>query len=244
VMRYKIERSKEGRVNSSGSLILSVNNLISKEARVNCTLIGLSRASLYYGDGADWKLIKEVNGNESFLWDVSSLKDGKYILKLESGDISSLKEVTIDKTPPSLKVEADKSILIGETAIIRVEGDFQRLYWDLDGDGSFETAGPPLARIEGKKPGRMRVNVMGVDGANNSAIVRVEIEVLEANEKENEAIEEVDGSSVSESNPQISYASILLKPELLALALLLISIIAMKKGMRRKRKSSNPWRKH
>lgn len=239
VMRYKIERSKEGRVNSSGSLILSVNNLISKEARVNCTLIGLDRASLYYGDGADWKLIKEVNGNESFLWDVSSLKDGKYILKLESGSVSSLKEVTVDNTPPSLKVEADRSIPVGGAAIIRVEGDFQRLYWDLDGDGIFETSGPPLARIEGKEQGRIRVNVMGVDEANNSATARVEIEVFEANEG-NGTIE-VESSDSSKNDTQISYASIL-KPEFLALALLLVAVMMMKKSVRKKR-PSNPWRK-
>jgi len=238
-MRYKIERSKEGRVNSSGSLILSVNNLISKEARVNCTLIGLDRASLYYGDGADWKLIKEVNGNESFLWDVSSLKDGKYILKLESGSVSSLKEVTVDNTPPSLKVEADRSIPVGGAAIIRVEGDFQRLYWDLDGDGIFETSGPPLARIEGKEQGRIRVNVMGVDEANNSATARVEIEVFEANEG-NGTIE-VESSDSSKNDTQISYASIL-KPEFLALALLLVAVMMMKKSVRKKR-PSNPWRK-
>ncbi len=243
VMRYKIERSRESRVNSSGSLILSVNNLISKEARVNCTLIGLDRASLYYGDGADWKLIKEVRGNESFLWDVSSLKDGKYILKLESGSMSSLREVTVDNTPPSLRVEADKRIPVGGTAIIRVEGDFQRLYWDLDGDGIFETSGPPLARIEGKRQGKIRVNVMGVDEANNSATVGVEIEVFEANEGI-----EVKSSDSSKNDTQISYASnisyaSILKPELLALALLLVTIMIMKKSMRRKRKPSNPWRK-
>jgi outer membrane protein assembly factor BamB len=238
VMRYRIERSKEERVNSSVSLILSVNNLISKEARVNCTLIGLNRASLYYGDGADWKLIKEVSGNESILWDVSGLKDGKYILKLESGGVSSLKEVTIDNTPPSIKIEADKRIPVGGTAIVRVEGDFERLYWDLDGDGIFETAGPPLARIEGKEPGRIRINVMGVDGANNSATAGVEIEVFEANEKIEAT--EVESSNASISSPQISYASII-RPELLALALLLVAIMMMKSS--RRKKSSNPWRK-
>lgn len=241
VMRYKIERKAQANAPETPQLELIVpESSVSGEASISFALRNVGEAKLYYGKGQEWNLISEINGSGSFKWDVSNLSDGIYLIKLESGNLSVVKQVRIDNTPPKVELKVDKERLTqGDVAVLRVEGDFLKLYWDLDGDGIFETLGPPEARIQGIEPGKLRINVMGVDEANNSAIASVEIEVIEAPQKVQEVI--IENRSEEKSTDSISLRA-LMRPELLIAVPLLLVILMLKGSRKRERRSRNPWK--
>lgn len=206
---------------------------VSGRAEISWTLVNLRGASLYYGGGADWKLIKEVEGNGSILWDVSSLPDGKYLLKLESGDLRDFADLVVDNTPPDVEVSVNKEVLrVGEVATVRVLGEFKKLYWDLDGDGHFETLGPPEARVEAKSAGTISVSVMAVDEADNAAKLTVSLKVIE---------EEVEREPRVEVAPATPVNLPPMGPEAVLLAAAL-AVGALKSRSGRRKRRSNPWR--
>ncbi len=271
VMRYRIgEAAEERNVARVGNVELSLSAPeapVSGSADISWTLSGVSNASLYYGSGVDWTLLREVRGNGTMTWDVSSLRDGTYYLKLESGNASVTAQVRVDNTPPSLRITSDRSKLrINETAVITVETDAVKLYWDLDGDGRFETLGPRVARIVAREPGRMRINVMGVDEANNSKVAGITLVVESPAGAEGKGSE---GTSTVESRASTLagvesrekrtqswterlmgvLGSIHLGPELIVPPLLIfaaLSVIrsrakAKKKRRRARKRVVNPW---
>ncbi|RDD52999.1 MAG: hypothetical protein BA066_06735 [Candidatus Korarchaeota archaeon NZ13-K] len=242
VMRYAISESKPSSKPSEseceGRILLEAPRIASSIARISWSLVNVRKASLYYGNGLDWKLIGEVEGNGSMDWNVSSLPDGEYMLKLESGDLRALAELRVDNTPPRIEVSVDREVLrVGEVARVRVSGEFERLYWDLDGDGLFETLGPAEAMIKGNSPGRIEIGVMAVDSANNTAKRRVSLTV-------EEQVEESSQPSVESSAPSVGPAlgpELLVRPEVaLPAAALVVAMLKSRRGRRRGR--SNPWR--
>lgn len=239
VMRYSVSKSNPSAKSKEGSLHLRTpSGPVSGRAEISWTLVNLGGASLYYSDGADWKLIKEVGGNGSISWDVSSLPDGKYSLKLESGDLRDFADLIVDNTPPNVRVSVDKEVLsVGEVATMRVLGEFKRLYWDLDGDGYFETLGPPEARVEAKSAGVIRVSVMAVDEANNTAKLTVSLKAIEE-----EKVEEVkQDSRVEAASGTPMDLTPLMRPEAVPLVAVLGAVI-LKSRSRRRNRRSNPWR--
>ncbi len=179
-MRYRIDKGEENIV-KQGDIQLALftpQGPVSGSANISWILVGVGNATIYYGNETDWNLLKEVNGNGSLIWDVASLEDGTYKLKIQSGNVTAYSQVEIDNTPPYINISSDKSELeVGEVATITVRSNAVKLYWDLDGDGRFETLGPKVARIEARESGIMRINVRGVDEANNSAIVSISLKV-------------------------------------------------------------------
>ncbi|GEM_PF-1365913 len=260
VMRYRIEKGgEERRVARAGEVELSISAPkvpVSKSVNISWTLVGVDTASLYYGKGLDWTLLKEVEGNGTLEWNVSSLEDGTYYLKLESGNVSVTTQVKVDNTPPNVEITADRtSLTVNETAVLTVKTDAVKLYWDLDGDGRFETLGPNVARVVAREPGEMTINVMGVDEANNSRIASITLEVKA--QQQQEEVEEETATSIQEVSRTESWTERLmglfgkvhLGPELLIpplILLLLVSVVRArakaKKKRKRVRRVVNPWR--
>ncbi|MEM0017826.1 MAG: hypothetical protein QW280_05105, partial [Candidatus Korarchaeum sp.] len=173
-------------------------------------------------------------------WDVSSLPDGDYSLKLESGELRALTHLRVDNTPPEIEVRVDREVLrVGDVATVRVSGEFDRLYWDLDGDGRFETLGPPEARIEAREPGVIRLGVMAVDEANNTVKREISLKVEERLEVQREV--EVNEADPGPSGPLDLGA--LVRPELVLPVTGILAAAILKSGRRGGRKRrSNPWR--
>ena len=262
MMRYRIEEGGEERkVARIGDVELSISAPkvpVSQSVNVSWTLVGVSSASLYYGTGLDWTLLREVEGNGTLEWDVSSLDDGTYYLKLESGNVSVTTQVKVDNTPPSVEITADRTSLeVNETAVLTVKTDAVKLYWDLDGDGRFETLGPNVARVVAREPGEMTVNVMGVDEANNSKVASITLKVsarqrevkAEAEKVETTQIQEHAGTESWTERLMGLFGNVHLGPELLIpplILLLLASIVRArakaKKKRKRVRRVVNPWR--
>ncbi|MEM0269053.1 MAG: hypothetical protein QXI51_06840, partial [Candidatus Korarchaeum sp.] len=238
VMRYSVSKSAEIKPSKEGKLSLRVpSGAVSGVAKISWSLENVDRASLYYGSGAEWNLIREVEGNGSIEWDVSSLPDGDYSLKLESGELRALAHLRVDNTPPEIEVRVDREVLrVGDVATVRVSGEFDRLYWDLDGDGRFETLGPPEARIEAREPGFIRLGVMAVDEANNTVKREISLKVEGRLEVQREVSE-----THRLSGPLDPGA--LVRPELVLPVTGILAAAILKSGRRGGRKRrSNPWR--
>ncbi len=256
VMRYRIEGGEERRVSRVGEVELSISVPkvpVSGSVNISWTLVGTESASLYYGKGLDWTLLKEVEGNGTLRWDISSLEDGTYYLKLESGNVTVTAQVEVDNTPPSVEITADRtSLKVNETAVLTVKTDAVKLYWDLDGDGRFETLGPNVARVVAREPGKMVVNVMGVDEANNSKVASITLTVEAPEEAPVEITTPAKEVARTESWTERLMGllgNVHLGPELLIpplILLLLVSILRArakaKKKRRRVRRVVNPWR--
>ncbi|MEM1983876.1 MAG: VCBS repeat-containing protein [Candidatus Korarchaeum sp.] len=241
MMRYSVSKSAEINPSKEGKLSLRVpSGAVSGVAKISWSLENVDRASLYYGSGAEWNLIREVEGNGSIEWDVSSLPDGDYSLKLESGELRALTHLRVDNTPPEIEVRVDREVLrVGDVATVRVSGEFDRLYWDLDGDGRFETLGPPEARIEAREPGVIRLGVMAVDEANNTVKREISLKVEERLEVQREV--EVNETDPGPSGPLDLGA--LVRPELVLPVTGILAAAILKSGRRGGRKRrSNPWR--
>ncbi len=257
LMRYKIEKDTNTVVTREGNVELTLSvpeTPVSRKVDISWTISGVSNATLYYGNDTDWTFLEEVSGNGTFEWDVSSLPDGTYKLKLEAGNVSVYAQVEVDNTPPQISITADKTTLdVNETAILTVQSDAIKLYWDLDGDGRYETLGPNVARIVAKEPGKMVINVMGVDEANNSAVASITLEVREPEVQEvetpHENITRVTRTESWTEKLAGLLGSIHLGPELLALplagavvALIMRARSRAKKVKRRRRRAVNPWK--
>ncbi|MCD6347994.1 MAG: hypothetical protein J7L91_00005, partial [Candidatus Korarchaeota archaeon] len=257
LMRYKIEKDTNTVVTREGNVELTLSvpeTPVSRKVDISWTISGVSNATLYYGNDTDWTFLEEVSGNGTFEWNVSSLPDGTYKLKLEAGNVSVYAQVEVDNTPPQISITADKTTLdVNETAILTVQSDAIKLYWDLDGDGRYETLGPNVARIVAKEPGKMVINVMGVDEANNSAVASITLEVREPEVQEvetpHENITRVTRTESWTEKLAGLLGSIHLGPELLALplagavvALIMRARSRAKKVKRRRRRAVNPWK--
>ncbi len=198
IMRYRIGKGSNEAVARQGDMQLSLlvpQKPVSKSVNLSWILIGVENATLYYGNEEDWNLLREVSKNGSFIWDITALNDGIYKLKLQSGNLTSYSQIQVDNTPPRISISADKSELdVGEIATVTVQTDAIKLYWDLNGDGTFETLGPKVARIEAREPGAMKINVKGVDEANNSAVASIVLKVREPKIESKGASEQVGGN--------------------------------------------------
>ncbi len=262
LMRYRIEKERMENTAKRGDVQLTLlvpQKPASKSVNLSWILVGVKNATIYYGNEASWNLLKEVDGNGSFIWDISSLEDGTYELKLQSGNVTAYSQVKVDNTPPHIDISSDKSELeVGEIATITVRSDAAKLYWDLNGDGIFETLGPKVARIEAREPGTMRINVKGVDEANNSAVASITLKVKPPRVEAKANGEAMKNTSLSIRKNQswteklesaMGNLHLGLNEVLISIVAVILATLGIKKAMnnkRKKRKSRrrvvNPWK--
>ena len=130
--------------------------------------------------GSGWNpLGGPFDANETtYSWDVSSLSDGVYCLRLDQlGNVTYSGNFTIDNTNPIASLSAGEPYICNEGDVITLDGSnsldsetgIEKYEWELDGDGLYDDAvGVSVNYTCGDGPSLKSVSLKVTDYAGNS----------------------------------------------------------------------------
>ncbi len=199
-------------------------------------------AWLYYRkEGSqEWTKVGKVKGD--YQWEVASLSDGLYQIKVEarSGNLTATDsaQVLVDNTPPNANLTvSSKKVRQGSEVIARIEvNEDVKVYWDTDGDGSFDSLGPLEAKFRPKKTGEFIISAKIVDKAGNYVIRRAKVMVVPA-KSETVSPSYIPKKVIKRSSPEIPMWALAISVALT----LILSLFALKRRRGRRVRRVNPW---